>query len=208
MANLNAGDYIQATAKFFHPRLSAIQNVWHWFLDGTGTVDEGDVVVALLTQIPAIYEELESFLSDATEFVSLALDVVGWVGDSWDVLTHLGESNDPDPLWAASAAGNVLPPGVAALGTVNTLYPKHNGRKYFAPFTEDDNDADGDGTALLVNAVADALAVYDTALPMSATLDLAPAILNRAIGTYNSPVYVSAGPRFAYQRRRKLYRGI
>jgi len=203
-----AGDTIQAVVHLAHARTSAIQNAFHWLLTGTGSVSTVDLVDAINDQLEFAYVALETLMATGTTIPSTNITRLEWVTDHWETAEQLGETFTPFAGFGAADAGNILPPGVAGNARIHTAIPRHNGRKYFAPFTETNSDTDGDATAGLVLAQANALTYFDTDITLAAGLFATPIVLRRDIAGHTPIAYVSSAPAFTYQRRRKLGRGI
>jgi len=203
-----AGDILQGVVHVSHPNSSAIQNVFHWLVTGTGSEDSATALPLISDQLELAYGLIEPYMANLAEVTRLVFVSLQWVVDHWETLTLLGELLAPFSTFNPTDSAHILPPGVSATGMLVTGLPRRIGRKYFAPFTEVNNDLEGDATAGLVVGVANALSAYDTIVPLNAGLDAEPVVLARDGPNPNPIAYVAAGPIFAYQRRRKINRGI
>lgn len=208
MSQVQADDILRVTVKLSHPVASLIENVWHFLVDGTGFAAAADAVDAVDTFLILVYNTLDALMSDDTTWVDAVIDILTFVIDHWEVTGHVGNIDALTGFTPASGI-DVMPPATAHMLRYLTDVPKHEGKKYFAPFTEVVN-TDGLITSSLTdlgNLVFLDTLLYEDAIPNS-SLTLKGIVLD-----VNQNIYRFSGSgiqsnRWAQQRRRKKYVGI
>lgn len=205
---LNAGDIVRATVKFSHPVASLIENVYHFYAQGTGTAlidDLADVVSGCLDDV---YAAFDAHLSLDTSFVECGLDLLIWVVDKWLTVGSVAAAVDL-PSFAPLAEDDVLPPSNAALVRFLTDVPKREGKKYFAPFCEPGNDEDARVSSAITAELITAgtiLYTFDEPIPDS-NISLLHCILSPTEEIFTFPTALVLPARWGVQRRRKEFAG-
>jgi hypothetical protein len=209
MAQISPGDIMRIVVKFSHPYTSQIQNVFHVRADGTETVDDSVVAAGIQDFLGAFYGELEAYLSSAMSLIEWSADRVEFLIDHWEAVEKILTGVATITGFTPTAAGEVLPPGVAGLILARTDVPRHVGRKFVAPFTETANDSDGEASATVTAALAAAGGAFFDEYALSGyDLSLYPVILDVNQNIYRYVDSVVAKAAWAYQRRRKRYVGL
>lgn len=208
MGFVSPGDIVRATVRLAHPYTSAIENVWHFYVDGTGVADGDDVLTAVDDFLRYVYATVDAFMHDDTTLESVIVNTLGFVVDHWTTLTHLGQFftiTDFAPAYDAE----LLPAATSFMLRYQTYLAGTEGRKYLAPFTEysnvDDQIASGLtdlGALVLINTL-----LYEGDIPNS-TLTLSNIVLNATQELYNYADVGAFRNRWNYQRRRRDSVGI
>jgi len=201
-------DIVRATVRFALPAASAIENVWHFVIGGTGTATDLDVATAVETFLSYVYETLDILMDDETTLVDVVINTLLFVVDHWETGVYVNTLDEIGAFTPASG-GDPMPPGVTAMQRYLSQFPRHEGRKYYAPFTESTN-ADSLITSSLtdlLSLVAIDILLYEADIPNS-NLTLALVNLTPDAELYTIPDHAIHGNRWAYQRRRKLYVGL
>jgi len=207
-AQVSAGDIIRATVRLSHPIMSAIENVWHFRCDGAGTAAGEDALSAVHKFMQDVYNTWDAIMSEDTTLVDIIVNTLLFVQDHWTTGLAVGVINDITDFLPVSAA-EVMPPSNAHLLRFRTDFPKHEGRKYFAPFTEAQSIAGlvNQATIDLGNIVYLNTLLYSDAIPNSA-LTLDHIVLDANQELYNIPETGIQSNRWSVQRRRKRYVGL
>lgn len=202
------GDKLKLTASFSLPYSSAIQNVYHFAVDGTDPVTDSQVLDAAQSFLVRVYNALDAYQTPYMEYLGFGLDVIQFVTDHWETFYHLGSYLTALAGWTPVDQGNPLPPGVSGMAALPSIYPRRTGRKYFDGFTESDNTANQEESSNVIVAIAAAGGESIDPEQIGATdTFLVPVILHSTADLYNLPLYSVATPRWAYQRRRKRFVG-
>jgi len=205
----NANDIVRAVVRLAHPALSAIENVYHFKLDGTGTAATTDILTAVATVLDDIHVFLEPLWHEDTTLEAILVNLAVWAVDHW---LNVGNCGDAATIATITPTGTLdpLPDAVCGLTQHITDVPRRKGAKYYGPFTEGMIGADGkfSATALgaLLNAGLGFVAGYET-VPNSA-LELEPVVLSPTAEIWTVPTAVVARSEAAYQRRRKSLIGL
>jgi hypothetical protein len=209
MANLvYANDILRATVKLAHPVGSLIENVWHFRADGSGSANPADVLDTIEGFMTLVYNAWDAIMHEDTTWVDCLVCILQFAVNKWLTTADVG-SIPILPDFTPASAQDVLPPATAHMLRYRTDTPKHEGRKFFAPFTEYYN-TDGEptqavidiGNIVFLNTLLWAEEIPDSSLTLQAiVLDVDQEIYRfSGAGIQHS--------RWAQQRRRKKYVGI
>jgi len=194
---LSDGTTIRVAAHFNVPNASDVVNVYHFYLDSAGDVENSDALDDLLDAVEYMMTPL---LTNYAESISLD-EIKVWerndILDRWDYVGAI------DGTWAGTVSGaQPLPPGTAPLVTADTVDAHSRGRKYLPPPTE----------AVVANGVMSTGGLAN----MLAYLGRLVAVFTTANGDWIPGVYSVVDETFkmftgtgvvnnvlAYQRRRK-----
>lgn len=200
---------VRAVAKFSHPATSQIQNVFDFLVNGAENVLDSDVVDAVDDYLSAVYGHIDALLDADTDLIDVTVSLLQFVTDHWETIAHMGSILALTGFTPAEVT-DVLPASTACLLRARTNVPKHEGRKYFAPFTEVSNTSSGLFTSNVTNAVAAAGSEFlSRAEPIGVsgnTLEYVVLDVNQDIYRFPDNVVVTSIP--AVQRRRKLFVGL
>jgi hypothetical protein len=187
------------------PYSSQIINTWHFRVGGTAPVSETLLVAEMEAHFSSIYSNIEAACSDTMVEPIVSCDRIEWndIDQRWQIQYHLGDWGDA--AFGPVSAGDPLPAGVAAVLDFIPLYRNHQGRKYFAGFTELSNTDEGlldNGLVVsLLNLAADVLGVQfalETGVSYAEYV-----ILDRKHEFEYVPISAFARGQWGYQRRRK-----
>lgn len=205
---VQAGDLVRTSLQYAHPVASLIENVYHWYIDGTGTATAQDLVDTIEDVLDVAFSNLWPMYHEDTTFVQGLSNLLAWAATKWINIGDLPSITAFTHFLPVDAA-NPLPPANAALVRFTTDSPKREGKKFFAPFSETYNDDDSHLTATLMSALADAallLVGINEPIPNS-TLTLSHVVLSPTQDLYNYPDAVIVRARWGVQRRRKEFVG-
>lgn len=196
------GEVLRAAARQQFASGQDLVNVWYFEAEFTASQADQDVVDEILAALDVIYSQVNGNVSNTLAQVDIKIDVVQFIGGKETVIRTLGTHSWAGVWYGPTGAGDVLPPGAAALLKMRTWSGKVYGRKFFGGFTEaSQNDgvlASGTMTALALLA-----AEVMTARVISAGNTLYAAIMS---SKYALPMQFTesvASAIIAYQRRRR-----
>jgi hypothetical protein len=200
------GDILQVTAQFEHSYSSAIQNVFHFLVEGYGSSDDEDVLDGLQDYLDPLYAYLSGVGQAAQTFVKADVHTMTFVTDHWELLQTIGSITSL-ALWGPEGATDVLPVQTALVTNLVTNVPRHQGRKFWGVFGEGQSDADGTPAAAVVTAGAN----------MGLYLSTATALIGGGLTAYcvvldsNQELYrafastVTKNAWYVQRRRRRYY---
>lgn len=205
----NAGDIVRAVVRFAHPDLSAVENVFHYILQGTGTAIPDDVITTVAASLEDIYGFIQSYMHEDTTLESVLCNLAVWAVDHWLNVGNLGDAASLISFTPA-ATSDPLPDACAGLIRHVTDVPRRTGAKYYAPLSEAVVSTDGKlnstYVAAALNSGLDYIATSD-AVPDS-SLTLQAAIVSPVEDVWTPPSGVISRSEVAYQRRRKSLIGL
>jgi hypothetical protein len=197
MANVN--DVLQVTATMKVGVSVTIQNVYHLVVKDIGGVDDEDVADDMGEYLEDIYTNLVASMTSSLIFIDYRVQ---------NLTTEQDIGTFPWPsLTVGSSVASRLPFGVAALIKAKTQQGKHQGRKYFALFTEDHTD-NGFVTAALQADLADAGQAAYSEFTSTLVNNYTPVVLERDVLGGRAVLSVQVPADWSYQRRRKPGVGI
>jgi len=208
LAQVSPLDLLKVVVKWNNAWGSQIQNVYHMVARGADTVDDTAVIPIIQDFLEEVYGAFDQYMDDDVDLIEWIVDRVVFVVDHWETIEHITEQFALTGV-SPSETGAALPPGVSAFTRGRTDVSKHEGRKYFGGFTEPDNDVDGEMTATVTAAVASGAShlLEEYEVP-GYDLSLTPVVLDVNQNIYRFMDNLITKAAWAYQRRRKQYRGI
>lgn len=205
---VNAGDLVRTSLQFAHPVASLIENVYHWYVNGTGTCDPQDLVDTIETVLDFAFTNLWPAYHADTTFVQGLSNLLAWASTKW---VNIGDLPAIPSFthFLPAATGDPLPPSNAALVRFLTPSPKREGKKYFAPFSELYNDTDARVGSVLINELVGAAShILNINEQIGASnCFLQPVVLSPTQDLYNHPDAAIIRARWGVQRRRKEFVG-
>lgn len=176
-----------------------VQNVYHLQIRSAGGAADSVVLDDMGEYLEGIYTEIVDRIPDDVIFDEYSAQNVTADVDfgtaSWPTLTDGNNGGEP------------YAPGVAGLLRVRTTTPGREGRKFWGPFTEGDATSGLWTTTTLNNLIDAGHAAYDPFNALSG-VDYQPVIYDRNLDVARDPIEIVASNNPAYQRRRRLGRGI
>lgn len=195
----DVGDIIRVVAQLTMGVGVTIQNVYHLQVRSSGGAADGVILDDMGEYLEGIYSELlDRFPDDVIfdEYTAQNITVdVDFGAASWPSLVDGNNGGEP------------YAPGVAGLLRVRTNTPGREGRKFWGPFTEGDATSGLWTSTTLSNLLDAGHAAYDPFNALSG-VDYQPVIYDRENEVPRDPVEIVATNNPAYQRRRRLGRGI
>lgn len=205
----NAGDIVRAVVRLAHADTSAIENVYHFILSGTGTALPDDVLTAVANVLDDIHAFVEGHLEQYTTLESVLCNLAIWAVDHWLNVGNLGDAASLLSFTPADT-GVLLPDANSALVRHVTDVPRRTGGKYYGPVTASSLGSHGRLTSGVVSDFLNAGLSYvaaNEAVPDSA-LSLSPAIVSPVEDVWTPPSGVISRSELGYQRRRKSLIGL
>jgi hypothetical protein len=204
-----AGDIVRLALRLSSDYTSAIENVWHFILEGTGNCNADDLVDTVGGFADAIYNYLDTLMEVSVAFDQGPVSLLTWVVDKW---LNVGDAGDIGSITGFSPAseGDPLPDATSLLVRFLSDTARRTGAKYFGGFSELNNRAEGIASSTLVSAgvdVLDEVLGYSVEIPAS-TLTLVPVILSPTEEIWHYPSAGIVRSEWAYQRRRKSAIGV
>lgn len=179
-----------------------IVNVWTLRCDFATAQDEALVVSELDEYLSGVYVEFDDDLYQTITPVDIKADVVEFIGGKWIVTANLGFGSWGATLNTTETA-DPLPPGAAAVSFLQTSLGKHQGRKFFGGFSEDQNSPSGAIGSDVITRIMLGLVKLLTPHVISAGNDLIAVVLDTVDGTIRDVVSVATNSHWGYQRRRR-----
>jgi len=198
------GAIIRAVVSLLLPESVIAQNVFTCVFADTGTSDdEADVLSDLADWVEGVYANFQAQIDTDVALSGLTAYVYDAVGDDWD---EIGSESLTDGF---SAAGDMLPHGVAALSLARTTDPDVNGKKYWPGIGEGWQNQSVLTAAAITNFLAGAADWVAPFVGAATGADFGPGIWSEK----NKNFYLMSGTivqnaYLAYQRRRKPGVGI
>lgn len=209
---IEPNDILRCTTKVLSPNNNYSLNVWWFKATGTGSAAEADVSTAAEAAIESFFGTLGTRMKVGTTFPELLLDQVAWeltpAPPSWKTLQTLtlqpwGETFNP------AGSGEPLPTQDAVLLRMITSLRKHQGRKYFGPFTEAENNAEGlVGAAFIQDIVTVSTNLMTAHSIPNSTMELVFVVPNMSGPATNIFNTIIVGNVWRSQRRRQIGVGI
>lgn len=196
------GEIVRASARQQFALGQDLVNVWYFEAEFTADQTDQDTIDKVLEALDIIYSQLNGITTNTLVQVDVKIDVVMWLGGEIHTVRTLGTHSWAGTWYSPTGAGNVLPPGAAALVKSRTWDGKVYSRKFFGGMAEAiSNDGVFDSTAM-------------TALGLAAAEILVPRIISAGntlyaclmSSKYSLPMQFaeSVGSAVvAYQRRRR-----
>lgn len=191
-------DIIRCTAKMQEPATGAIQNVWHFRFNNIVPIADGLVALDVASIVDDIYNDLEGIILHTVEPVEMELFNVT-TGSPMGVVPF-------DTFTAGAASGEGLPPACSALLTLTTGVAKVLGKKYIGILAESGQDTGEIGSGI-ITALTTLGTLLIGSISVGATAIYTPGVIDQH-GTFRPFNGFRVANRIAYQRRRKLGRGI
>jgi len=195
-------EVIRCSARFVDTNGSDNVNVWYFELDLAAPQSDAAVFAAVDAYLTSVYTEFDTEMRSGTGKIDLKVDVVTWQNGKWEVTHNVGLQG-----WGAgitpSAAGDALPPGVAALGKLYTGAGKHIGKKFFGTLTEAASDVGGNIVGAAATKITTGLTKLLTPYIISAGNVLLATVVDHLTGEKRSVIEIGVGGNFGYQRRRR-----
>ena len=195
----DVGDIIRVVAQLTMGVGVTIQNVYHLQVRSSGGAADGVILDDMGEYLEGIYTEILDRMPDDVIFDE-------YTAQNITVDVDFGAASWPS-LVDGNNGGEPYAPGVAGLLRVRTGTPGREGRKFWGPFTEGDATSGLWTTTTLNNLLAAGHAAYDPFNALSG-VDYQPVIYDRELDVPRDPVEIVATNNPAYQRRRRLGRGI
>lgn len=139
---LAVNDILRTTVSFLDPDGSQIQNVWWHRVETAPPASDADAITSVMNDVAQMYGTIDQDMPATMTVNFVLIDKVEWEVDSWRTQYTVGIEGDWGSFTPAAVADR-MSAEVAALVRMNTLLRRHSGRKYFGPFTEAVNSADG-----------------------------------------------------------------
>lgn len=142
---VQSGDVLRIVAKMSWGDAD-IQNVYHCQTSGSDFGTNLDVLGDIADDIEAVYQVVDQDMPNTITFDTI---------EGYNVTReeYLGEIGWPQ-LTNAAGGADAMPPQCAPLVLFNTTVPRSQGRKFFPPLTEVNNDTDGTPTVTLLTNLA------------------------------------------------------
>jgi hypothetical protein len=176
-----------------------VQNVYYCKVTQAGGIDDGDVLDDMGDWMDDVYTPVQLAMPDDATFEEIKITNV-----TADV--DIGTTSFPT-LTQGNASGEPYAPGVAGLVLAFTDKLRHTGRKFFGPFNEG-SLTNGLFSTLNVGRMVDAAVEAYTPFTGTSGGTYQPVIVDRTTGEGRGVTSVQATSNPAYQRRRRLGRGI
>ena len=193
MAIVNANDIVRVTAQMQSTLEGDVQNVY-WVKQQTAAVDDLVFMTAAALALDTAYDEVDEYMPDTLSFSQVA---------GYNITQDVPL---PTVLWPTLLAGGVdvahpLPSPLSCLALMRTGQPRSVGRKYIAPFTED-NQQDATWTSAIPSSVLDLLDILLT--PWTSGSGTARiGVWSEKLLTWLPIIETAASNIVAYQRRRR-----
>lgn len=198
-------DVIRVSARQSGSSNQDIINVYHYLAEFATQQTDSAVLSAVLAHLDAAYTYLNAKIAAAFNPVDMKVDVVQLIGGKEEVVRNVGTI-----LWTGtynpSAAGDDLPPAVAALCKLLTLVGKTYARKFISGIMEADN-VSGFITSALQTACVNFITAVIADKTISAGNILHPGVLSKKSLSFVRFVSGAVSAVAATQRRRKPYVG-
>jgi hypothetical protein len=198
MADFDNGDIVRLAAVLRHNAADDIVNVWHVRIEAGGPMafaaasqDFQEYVDGLYRPIVAYYSIVT--LGDRIAAKNMTQSTV-WAAFAWN------------PAFTGASGADRLPTQVAVLGWGRTQKSRVQIRKYFGPFTEN-NQIGGSWDGAITAAMSGVMSYHIGTQTMTNGLQLKGVAYNRTAGTYEYAVGATATSNPVIQRRRRRGRG-
>lgn len=198
---LGLGDVVRVSVRH---ALSAEQdhvNVYYYECTLPMSGSDAEIVSDIENEMSTAYSLLTTHLTNTATPVDVKVDEVAFVGGVEKVIRNVG-TVPFTPTSPPAAAGEPLPPGVAALVKFLTGIGKTYGRKFIGMFAE---GAQSDG--VLVAGVLTALEAFAAVLlsTISGTTSgtLQPGVMSKPNAAFVPFTVYDVASQMAYQRRRR-----
>jgi hypothetical protein len=204
-----AGDIVRLALRLSSDTTSALENVWHFILSGTGNATAGNIVDSVGAFADAIYGYLDTALEASVAFDQGPVTLLTWVVDKW---LNVGDAGDIGVInnFTPAETGDPLPDATSLLLRFLSDTARRTGAKYFGGFTEAANGTAGRAAGAIVSMGLDVLNEvldFELAIPDS-DLTLEPVILSPTENIWHYPTAGIVRAEWAYQRRRKSGIGV
>lgn len=203
---MDIGDVIKVVEEMVMDDGTIAQNVFYYILQGSSSVDDAAIMLAIGAQLDDLYENLETYIADTLSLNPRLFNIVSWHSDTqkWETDRYVGSSV---PTWTPSNVNDQLPNQIAAILTATTLIPKSRGRKFIPGFS-DTVDTSGILSGAALTALAAAAADYIASLSVGAAETLKPCVASTTQGTALTFRASEAQSILGTQRRRKPGVGV
>lgn len=197
------GAVLRVSTRWNGPVGQDIVNVWSFLTDFTAPQDDSTVVAALNTYLSGVFVEFDDDLVTAMTPEDIKCDVIDFIGGKWVVTANVGFGSWGGTLTTTETA-DTLPHGASAVAFLQTSLGKHQGRKFFGGFGEDQNSPSGAVGSDVITRIMMGLVKLLTPHVISAGNELIAVVLDTVDGTIREVVSTAVNTQWGYQRRRRL----
>lgn len=200
MAMPGLGDDFEAAVVHRFNGVDEQINVWAFNVGVAGTGSQGDFEDDLIEFLTAVYQEIESDISD-----KIVVEELRWRNITDDGPTQFVPWHGP--YVGGTGSGDALPPQVSALMLLRTGVKGVQGRKYMPAYTEP-TQSGGLLTTAALGRLQAAAAVAIGPWSMTITgMQINAIVWSRSHGQAYDVAAIQARQRLAIQRRRAVGRG-